>query len=182
MSIITLILAGIVALEHLYIMYLETFATHSDTTSRVFNMRKEELQRDSVTNLFKNKGIYNGLIAVFLLYGIFTNSQLLVTVFVLNVFFAAVYGAVTANKKIIFTQGEPAILTLFSLIISLFWEFNYKRKKLLYLPRYFVAFFVLLVLFYCGINRRRKSVISWGDSFLPFFIHAWQAPKIAWAR
>ena len=42
MSIITLILAGIVALEHLYIMYLETFATHSDTTSRVFNMSKEE--------------------------------------------------------------------------------------------------------------------------------------------
>ena len=77
MSIIILILAGIVALEHLYIMYLETFATHSDTTSRVFNMSKEELQRDSVTNLFKNQGIYNGLIAVFLLYGIFTNSQLL---------------------------------------------------------------------------------------------------------
>ena len=120
MSIITLILAGIVALEHLYIMYLETFATHSDTTSRVFNMSKEELQRDSVTNLFKNQGIYNGLIAVFLLYGIFTNSQLLVTIFVLNVFFTAVYGAGTANKKIILTQGGPAILTLFSLIIPLF--------------------------------------------------------------
>ena len=42
MSIITLILAGIVALEHLYIMYLETFTTHSDMTSRVFNMSKEE--------------------------------------------------------------------------------------------------------------------------------------------
>ena len=111
MSIITLILAGIVALEHLYIMYLE---------SRVFNMSKEELQRDSVTNLFKNQGIYNGLIAVFLLYGIFTSSQLLVTVFVLNVFFAAIYGAITANKKIILTQGGPAILTLLSLIISLF--------------------------------------------------------------
>ena len=120
MSIITLILAGIVALEHLYIMYLETFATHSDTTSRVFNMSKEELQRDSVTNLFKNQGIFNGLIAVFLLYGIFTSSQLLVTVFVLNVFFAAIYGAMTANKKIILTQGGPAILTLLSLIISLF--------------------------------------------------------------
>ena len=115
MSIITLILAGIVALEHLYIMYLETFATHSDTTSRAL-----KLFFSHIKNLLKNQGIYNGLIAVFLLYGIFTNSQLLVTVFVLNVFFAAVYGAVTANKKIIFTQGEPAILTLFSLIISLF--------------------------------------------------------------
>ena len=120
MSIITLILAGIVALEHLYIMYLETFATHSDTTSRVFNMSKEELQRDSVTNLFKNQGIYNGLIAVFLLYGICTNSQLLATVFVLNVFFAAIYGAMTANQKLTLTQGGPAILTLLSLIISLF--------------------------------------------------------------
>ena len=34
--------------------------------------------------------------------------------------FAAIYGAITANKKIILTQGGPAILTLLSLIISLF--------------------------------------------------------------
>ena len=33
---------------------------------------------------------------------------------------AAIYGAMTANKKIILTQGGPAILTLLSLIISLF--------------------------------------------------------------
>ena len=120
MKIALQVLACLVAVEFFYIMYLETFATHSDTTSRVFNMSKEELQRDSVTNLFKNQGIYNGLIAIFLLYGIFTSSQLLVTVFVLNVFFAAIYGAMTANKKIILTQGGPAILTLLSLIISLF--------------------------------------------------------------
>ena len=109
MSIITLIIAGSVSLEHLYILYLETFATHSDTTSRVLHMSKEALQRDSVTNLFKNQGIYNGLIAVLLLYGIFTISQLIVTVFVLNVFFAAIYGAITANKKNILAQGGPAI-------------------------------------------------------------------------
>lgn len=118
MSIITLILAGVVALEHLYIMYLETFATKSETTGRVFNMSQEELKRDSVNKLFKNQGIYNGLIAVFLLYGIFTTNQLLVTVFVLNVILAALYGAMTANKKIILTQGGPAILTLISLLIS----------------------------------------------------------------
>ena len=38
MSIITIILATIVALEHLYIFYLERGVTTSYTTSRVFNM------------------------------------------------------------------------------------------------------------------------------------------------
>lgn len=80
MSIFTTILASIVAIEHLYIMYLETFATHSDSTSRVFNMEKEELQRKSVTTLFKNQGIYNGLLAVFLIYGIFTGNLEVTTI------------------------------------------------------------------------------------------------------
>ena len=59
MSIITIILATLVALEHFYIFYLESIATQSDATSRVFNMDKEELVRPSVTSLFKNQGIYN---------------------------------------------------------------------------------------------------------------------------
>lgn len=48
MSLITTILATIVALEHFYIFYLESIATQSDATSRVFNMDKEELTRTSV--------------------------------------------------------------------------------------------------------------------------------------
>ncbi|MBM7641917.1 DUF1304 domain-containing protein [Streptococcus loxodontisalivarius] len=116
MSIITLILAILVALEHVYIMYLETFATQSDSTGRVFNMSKEERQRDSVDKLFKNQGIYNGLIALFMLYGIFTGNVTVVTIFLLNVVFAAAYGALTADKKIILTQGGLAILALISLL------------------------------------------------------------------
>ena len=49
MSIITTILATIVALEHFYIFYLESMVTQSDATGRVFNMDKEELAR-SVSN------------------------------------------------------------------------------------------------------------------------------------
>ena len=71
MSLLTIILASLAALEHLYIFYLESIKTTSDTTSRVFNMDKEELARPSVTSLFKNQGIYNALIGVFLLYGLF---------------------------------------------------------------------------------------------------------------
>lgn len=116
MSMMTLILATLVALEHFYIMYLETFATQSETTGRVFNMSLEERSRDSVSKLFKNQGIYNGLIAIFLLFGILMGNQTLVVVFLLNVVLAAAYGALTADKKIILTQGGLAILALITLL------------------------------------------------------------------
>jgi len=117
MSIITTILATAVALEHLYIFYLETIATQSATTSRVFKMTQEELARPSVDKLFKNQGVYNGLLALFLLYGLYLSANVeLVVVFLVFVVAAASYGALTANRKIIVTQGGPAILALPSLL------------------------------------------------------------------
>ena len=117
MSIITIILATIVALEHFYIFYLESIATQSDATSRVFNMEKEELARPSVSSLFKNQGIYNTLLGVFLLYGIYFSQNLeIVTIFVLFVIGAATYGSLTADKKIILKQGGSAILALISIL------------------------------------------------------------------
>jgi putative membrane protein len=117
MSIITTILATAVALEHLYIFYLETIATQSATTSRVFNMTQEELARPSVDKLFKNQGVYNGLLGLFLLYGLYLSANVeLVVVFLVFVVAAASYGALTANRKIIVTQGAPAILALLSLL------------------------------------------------------------------
>ena len=116
MSIITIILATIVALEHFYIFYLESIATQSDATSRVFNMDKEELSRPSVISLFKNQGIYNALLGVSLLYGIYFSQNLeIVTIFVLFVISAATYGSLTADKKIILKQSGPAILALISI-------------------------------------------------------------------
>lgn len=44
MGIITKIFAILVALEFFYILYLETFATASETTARVFGMDKDELE------------------------------------------------------------------------------------------------------------------------------------------
>ena len=118
MSIMTTISATIVALEHFFIFYLESIATQSDATSRVFNLDKEEQAHPSVRSLFKNQGIYNGLLGVFLLYGIYFSQNLeIVTVFVLFVIGVAAYGSLTADKKIILKQGGPAILALISILL-----------------------------------------------------------------
>ncbi|HGJ6928965.1 TPA: DUF1304 domain-containing protein [Streptococcus pneumoniae] len=118
MSIITIILTTIVAWEHFYIFYLESIATQSDATSRVFNMEREELAHPSVSLLFKNQGIYKALLGVFLWYGIYFSQNLeIVTIFVLFVIGAATYGSLTADKKIILKQGGSAILALISILL-----------------------------------------------------------------
>lgn len=75
MKIALQVLACLVAVEFFYIMYLETFATTSKKTAEVFQMDQEELSRPSVNTLFKNQGIYNGLLAVLTLIAAFCPRQ-----------------------------------------------------------------------------------------------------------
>ena len=71
MHIISIVLTTLVAIEFMYIFYLETIATTSSSTARVFGMTTEELSRESVTTLFRNQGVYNLLIGVLLLIALF---------------------------------------------------------------------------------------------------------------
>ena len=119
MSILTSILTVGVALLFFYIMYLETFATTSQQTSRVFNMSVEELQRPALNVLFKNQGIYNGLVGVALLYGVFfaQNPKEVVALFLIYAVLVAIYGAVTSDKMILVKQGGLPLLALLSMFI-----------------------------------------------------------------
>jgi putative membrane protein len=120
MSIIIKVFATLVALDFFYIMYLETFATTSDKTSQVFGMTKDELSRESVNVLFKNQGIYNGLISVLILLSVFVFSSLTAVMLLMGyIILVALYGAITINPKIIFMQGGLAIITLIVSIISM---------------------------------------------------------------
>ena len=114
MSLITKIFAVLVALEFLYIFYLETLATASD---KVFGMTADELKRDSVNTLFKNQGVYNGLISVLILIAVFAFSSKTALIFLMIYIVAvALYGSLTSNPKIILMQGGMAILTLITCI------------------------------------------------------------------
>lgn len=115
MSTITSILAVLVAVEFLYIMFLETFATTSAKTAKVFGMEISELERPSVNTLFKNQGVYNGLLAVLILIAVFGFwSEAAVICLMCYIVGVALYGSLTSNPKIILMQGGLAILTLIS--------------------------------------------------------------------
>lgn len=118
MSILSTVLVTLVALEFFYIFYLETIITSSTKTSKVFNISEENLKQKSLNTLMKNQGVYNGLIGIILLYAIYfsDNAKELVVVTLIYIVAVASYGAITADKKIILTQGGLAILTLISLL------------------------------------------------------------------
>ena len=117
MSIITSILAILVAALFFFIMHLETVITTSEKTSQVFNIPVEELQRPNLNVLMRNQGVYNGLVGVGLLYGVFfaRNPHEVVGICLVYAISVAVYGALTSDKFILLKQGGLPILALLSL-------------------------------------------------------------------
>lgn len=118
MSVITLILGTLVAIEFLYIFYLETIATTSVKTRTTFNLSASDMESKSIQVLFKNQGVYNGLIAIGLFYSLYlsTASKELTSLILVYILLVACYGALTSDKSILLKQGGLALLTLVSLI------------------------------------------------------------------
>jgi len=118
MTLITEIFIFLVAVECFYIMYIETFAS-VQIQSRIFNIPTRELENENIRTLFKNQGIYNGLLGLSLIYALFISSHtkeisILLLVFII---LAAVYGAFTVNKSILVKQGLlPALALIFAII------------------------------------------------------------------
>ena len=117
MSIMITILTALVALEFVYIFYLETLQTTSEATSRVFNMSVETLKNTNITALFKNQGVYNLMIAVGLIFGLIIGSREVVGFLLFNIIVVAVYGGLTSQISIIWKQGGLAIITFLLLLI-----------------------------------------------------------------
>jgi putative membrane protein len=106
------ILVGLIAILHLYIAYLEMVAWERPMGLRAFNMTAEFAAQTKV--LAANQGLYNGFLAAGLIWGLFaTEGGLAIKVFFLAcVAVAGVFGAATANRRILFIQTVPAVLAL----------------------------------------------------------------------
>jgi putative membrane protein len=115
MKIISEILVALVAIEHLYILWLEMFAWETQG-KKAF---KGAMPADMFTptkGLAANQGLYNGFLAAGLIWTFFIDDnawKFNISVFFLScVIVAGIYGALTASKKIFFVQALPAIIAL----------------------------------------------------------------------
>jgi putative membrane protein len=117
------ILIALVAIEHLYILYMEMFAWETLGKKTFKKALPEELFKPT-KGLAANQGLYNGFLAAGLIWSFFIsdpNWSFNVSTFFLScVIVAGLYGAITASKSIFFKQALPAIIAL---VISLLNKF-----------------------------------------------------------
>ncbi|WP_414441883.1 DUF1304 domain-containing protein [Burkholderia sp. 22PA0106] len=115
---IATILIGLVALIHVYIVVLEMFLWTTPKGRRVFGLTADFAQQTRV--LAANQGLYNGFLAAGLIYGLVSavDGYAFKLFFLICVIVAGVFGAATANRRILFVQALPAALALIALLIG----------------------------------------------------------------
>lgn len=123
MEILLNILKGLIALEHLYILYMEMFAWET-LGKKTFKKALPEHLFKPTTAMAANQGLYNGFLAAGLLWTFFIQDPIWsanISVFFLScIALAGIYGGLTARKKIFMVQAMPSIITvLIQLCVSL---------------------------------------------------------------
>ncbi|MGX5826077.1 DUF1304 domain-containing protein [Mesorhizobium sp. 43Arga] len=106
------ILVGLVALIHVYIVYLEMALWDTPRGHETFRLTPEFAKASKV--LAANQGLYNGFLAAGLLWGLYLGAAgfQVKVFFLLCVAVAGLYGAATVSGKILFVQTVPAVVAL----------------------------------------------------------------------
>jgi len=112
------ILIGLIALVHVYILVLEMFLWDKPAGLRAFGQTQAAATASKV--LAANQGLYNGFLAAGLFWGLSlgTAGTDVKVFFLCCVLIAGLYGAATANRKILFIQAIPAAIGLALVLLS----------------------------------------------------------------
>lgn len=120
LDIVAAVVVGLVALVHLYFLVLEMFLWRTPRVRRVFGTTEEVAESSAV--LAANQGLYNGFLAAGLVFGLIAGGPggtvgFPVTLFFLGcVIVAGLYGAATANRRILLVQALPGAVA-FALVL-----------------------------------------------------------------
>lgn len=113
------ILIALVALLHLYFIYLEMVAWDTPAGRKAFGTTPEFSAASKA--LAMNQGLYNGFLVAGLVWGLWLgDAGFAVKVFFLGcVLVAGLFGAATVGIKILYVQAVPAILALAALLLAI---------------------------------------------------------------
>jgi putative membrane protein len=117
-SMIANVLVGLVALIHLYIVYLEMVLWDTPRGYKAFKLTPEFASASKV--LAANQGLYNGFLAAGLIWGLYLGEAgfQVKIFFLLCVAIAGLYGAATVGRRILFIQTVPAVVALIALALN----------------------------------------------------------------
>jgi putative membrane protein len=118
MNVIANTTVATVALLHIYFMILEMIFWTRPLGIKTFGLKPDFAQSTKV--LAANQGLYNGFLAAGLLWGLLQgqDGQAVKLFFLGCVIIAGIFGAITANTKILYIQALPGFLALVALLIT----------------------------------------------------------------
>ena len=110
------LLTALVALLHVYFMFLEMVAWDKPLGLKTFRLTQEFASASKA--LAMNQGLYNGFLVAGLVWGLWLgDAGLAIKTFFLGcVIVAGIFGALTVSRKILFVQAVPALLALGALL------------------------------------------------------------------
>jgi len=117
-STIANIAVAVVALLHVYFLVLEMFLWDKPRGLRTFGLTPEFAAASK--SLAANQGLYNGFLAAGLIWGLTlgANGDPIKIFFLGCVIVAGVFGAFTANLKILWVQALPGAVALVLVLVS----------------------------------------------------------------
>ncbi|GHF55220.1 putative membrane protein [Deinococcus metalli] len=116
MSVLAGVLVAGIALLHVYILVLEMVLWETPRAMRAFGTTPDFARQTRA--LAANQGLYNGFLAAGLLWGLLIQSPSVQLFFLSCVAVAGIYGALTANRRILFVQTVPAAVAILAVLLS----------------------------------------------------------------
>jgi putative membrane protein len=119
MTVVANVLVLAVAAIHVYVLVLEMFLWRTERGRRSFGI--DQAFADQSATLAANQGLYNGILAAGLVWGVIAADPVGFQVklfFLAAVAIAGLYGAATANRRILFVQTVPAAIALVAVLVA----------------------------------------------------------------
>ena len=118
MKILGQILLAIVAVLHVYFLYLEMFLWTKPKGIKTFGLKSKEFAEETKV-LAANQGLYNGFLAAGLFYGLFTDHLKFQIFFLICVTIAGIYGTYsTGKRKLFLIQSVPAVICVTAILLN----------------------------------------------------------------